>query len=343
MKLNLQNLTLALFALLICSVSFGQNACSGKLADAKFLFESGQIEEIPSILDSCMHKGFSRDQKIQAYRLLIQVYLFDYNPIKANQIMDQMLHDIKDYKLQPTDPVEFIELFNTYRLYPTWGIGLKSEINLSSINVIKNYSIASTNAADKSYEPIEPGWNAGISLNRFFANKLWVTASLVYQTMNYSSHEWINQKQGEALTFREKNSMFSFPIIFNYAILNKTVSPFIYGGAQLAYLYHAKASLFPSSITDYHFTGNVTNSRNNYNIFASGGLGLSVKSTSGLYLISVGYDYNLSSYTKSDKRYSNLNDILTNQHLDDNFRINKFNLSLSYSHLFYRIKKKQLK
>lgn len=343
MEFSLKTLTLVIFILLACATGKGQNACFVKLADAQIMFESGQIEEIPSLLDSCLHNGFTRDEKIQAYRLLIQVYLFDYNPTKANEVMSQMLREIKFYKIQPNDPIEFIELYNTYKLYPTWGIGITAQANLPNINIIKSYSLASIDIADKRYTPDEPGWSAGVSFNRFLFNKFWISGNINYSNVKYTTQEWLNSKHTESLTFKEQSEWLSIPLIFNYGILNKTTSPFLFAGAEGSYLLNAKSQL-QSNISDYNNSvANTTGTRNRINLSALAGIGLCIKSTSGLFQIAAGYDYSFTPFTRKDTRFNDIGNILHEQHLDDNFILNKVFLSFSYSHLYYRIKKKQAK
>jgi len=94
-------------ALLMVLIVFGlpvnaQTDCVAKLDSAKMLFNSGQIEEIPSLLEPCLRIGFAKQDKIQAYLLLIQVYLFDTNREKAQQVMSEFLHSFPDYDIQPS-------------------------------------------------------------------------------------------------------------------------------------------------------------------------------------------------------------------------------------------------
>ena len=67
--------------------AFSQTDCSVKLDSAQNLFENGIIEEIPQVLNPCIEEGFTREQKISAYKLIILTYLFDDNQQGAESTM----------------------------------------------------------------------------------------------------------------------------------------------------------------------------------------------------------------------------------------------------------------
>ena len=58
---------------------FAQDNCSFKLEEAQKLYESGNLDSIPSMLNPCIEKGFSGDELSRAYKLLILTYLFEDN------------------------------------------------------------------------------------------------------------------------------------------------------------------------------------------------------------------------------------------------------------------------
>ena len=57
--------------------AFSQSECVFSLQRAERLYQQGNIEEIPGLLINCIEKGFTRDERLTAYKLLIQSYLYD--------------------------------------------------------------------------------------------------------------------------------------------------------------------------------------------------------------------------------------------------------------------------
>ena len=66
-------------------MSFSQTNCSQVLVDAQNMFEDGKINEIPEFLDPCLTDGFTKEEKIEAYKLLSMVYTFMDEDENADQ------------------------------------------------------------------------------------------------------------------------------------------------------------------------------------------------------------------------------------------------------------------
>ena len=63
----------------IPTISIAQDQCAVALSEAEDKYDQGRLYEIPEILESCLEYGFSKEEKIRAYRLLTLSYLFlDY-------------------------------------------------------------------------------------------------------------------------------------------------------------------------------------------------------------------------------------------------------------------------
>src|SRR4030042_4814203 len=80
-------LVLPLFSL----TAHAQDDCSKTLQEARNLYDLGMIDEIPKMLSPCMQEGFTRPQRIEAYKLLILAYLFDDNQFEAERTMTEFL------------------------------------------------------------------------------------------------------------------------------------------------------------------------------------------------------------------------------------------------------------
>jgi len=81
--------------------------CTQLLEDAKEAYAAGMVDLVPELLSSCLENGLSGAAKVEAYKLVINAYLFDYLPDEADKQMSAFLEEFPDYQAQPTDPAEF--------------------------------------------------------------------------------------------------------------------------------------------------------------------------------------------------------------------------------------------
>ncbi len=341
---------LIVYCLLLISI-FGNaqtNNCSDKLSQAQQLFESGQIEQIPFLLDSCLNSGFTKDQKIQAYRLLIQTYLFDSNITMADSIMLKLLSQNPDYKIARTDPVEFSELYNNFKVKYQWSAGVLLGANFPRIRVIENYSLFNINKLNSTYSSIGPGIDAGFYGNLYIKNYLWVTGGLDYSSLNYKRTD-INSLKTEQVNFDEYSNWLTIPVTLNHSFLNTKIKPIAQAGFEIDYLASDNGTIQRLNYTGNTVISNISASsidlsgyRNKFNLAFLFGIGAVMNTDYGLFQLILGDRLTLLTYVNPNTRYSNNNMIYYYQHIDDNFKINNIYLTIGWSHLLYTIKNNRI-
>ena len=340
-------LHLLLLLIVVTLNAKAQNDCTSKLNHARELFSSGQIEEIPSLLDSCLQNGFTKEEKIQADLLLIQVYLFDSNREKAEMVMNSFLRNFPDYKIQSGDPVEFTELYKSFRIKPTWGLGVIGGINLPHIIVQEHFSTENLNKLNSSYTPAGVGFDFGFHMNRYFQRNLWATLDLQYSIINFKRKDMLGNNL-EDINFSEKTGWLSAPLYVNYSFGENKFSPYVFAGADFGYLFVDKTYILRHNRVDNTIPDIVQKSRDNrnnrelINIWAKAGIGLQYRALNGFFNFAIGYNYGLMPYVKGSNQYTDNNGLYYYQYIDDNFKVNRVTCSLGYSRLFYRIKKKKI-
>src|SRR5688572_27141366 len=64
-----------------------EGECSVVLKQAQKMYDDGKIETIPQFMQACLSRadGFTREEKVQAYRLLVLSYLFQDNKAEADK------------------------------------------------------------------------------------------------------------------------------------------------------------------------------------------------------------------------------------------------------------------
>ena len=103
------------FVITVLNISFSQQQdCVFKLQEAEKLYSQGLIEEIPQLLNPCIESGLSQEDKLQAYKLVILSYLFNDEQVDAEDAMLSFLKRYPEYEISPTDPTEFVYLFESF-------------------------------------------------------------------------------------------------------------------------------------------------------------------------------------------------------------------------------------
>ena len=175
-----KNLTIILLLLLSSLETFGQTACTQTLRRARTVFDEGRIQEIESLLTSCIDNGFSDEERTEAYRLLILSYIYLDETQKADDAMIALLRDNHGYSTNnDADPAELINLYNTFRHDPIFFFGFRAGGNATFINVINAFGIHNQNNTNAEYL-IEPSFEVGLTFEKKFGKRITVKSDLQY-------------------------------------------------------------------------------------------------------------------------------------------------------------------
>ena len=89
--------------------------CTQLLEDAKEAYAAGMVELVPELLNPCLEAGLTGESRKEAYKLVINAYLFDYMPEMADSLMIDFLKEFPTYRETISDPAEFVLLLQTHR------------------------------------------------------------------------------------------------------------------------------------------------------------------------------------------------------------------------------------
>ncbi len=130
--------------------AFSQSTnCTQVLSLVRLTYEQGRLHELPQLADACLTaapgKGFTKEQKREAYRYLTLAYIYLEEPEKADETMLKLLDTDHFYQINlASDPAEFIALYNKFRHEPLFRVGLKFGLNLTQPTALSYYNIGST-------------------------------------------------------------------------------------------------------------------------------------------------------------------------------------------------------
>jgi hypothetical protein len=339
-----------LFSIILCFLPIIGNSqvtgsCAEKLKDAQTLFEKGQVEQVPSMLSDCMKSGFTREESLAAYKLLIQSFLFEEKLEKADSTMLAFLKTNPEYQISPTDHSSFVNLYNNFKVKSVVQITLHFGTNLPFLTGITTRST--------SGEPLKPTYSSkalnlyGSLEARFVLSKkmdLNIEAGFsqlaftrVESFLGYSSNKYIETQQRIELPLT---------LTYNFRSLGK-LTPFVRFGVGPAITLSASAKPTGTPTDVNNLIGQTGSdldrkvSRISMDVFSQVGGGVKFK-TRGGYL-SAEIRSNIGFFDQTIRVEDAATGELGNYYhqVDDDFHLNALNFSIGYTRIFYKPSKRK--
>jgi hypothetical protein len=345
----LKNIFLFISAFFVISGA-AQEDCLKSFQNARQLYDQGMIDEIPEILAPCIESGFTRAQKIEAYKLIILAYLFDDNQYEAEKSMLEFLKKYPEYEIMPSDPVEFVYLFESYKTKAIFSMGVTLGPNLANPRIIEPY-----HAGDVTYNSSSntsgPGYQIGFNISRYILDKFFLNIGINYTTTQFSFRDDINyyynndELQFAEITFKEKISMIDIPVTFAYEISSRKVKYYLCTGINAGSIY--KVTGIPSRVYDVDsppITGadiSMTDFRQSNTFFYIVGTGFKYKIPRGFLIFDLRCNIGLNNVINDETRYKSTELWSKYFYVDDDYSINYFTLSLGYYFSLYKPKKQK--
>jgi hypothetical protein len=335
--------TILLACFLWVTLSFSQNDCAINLQKAQADFDKGRVELVAGSINSCLEsKGFSREDEITAYKLLIQALLLDEKTGLAEQTMLEFLKKNPEYLSTAADYTGFVYLKNKYQIKPVLmvsaRVGLshtflsgKSESSLSSLDPQISYA----------REPLNI--TAGVELLKPVANRLRIGLGLSYCSASFLYNE--NMMNFGTVSYRESQSRLEIPVsaVYDFTQQSRVV---LYGrlgaGVAINLSTDSKSSFSPSDLNNgFIRTGeNVSRSpsRVKSELFLQAGFGGAIKIPHGYFTAEIRSQFG----TRNQPIRANPENLEYYYfYTDDSFRLNMATITLGYTYIFYRPSKIQ--
>lgn len=335
--------------LCLVRISYSQE-CIGALKKAKIAYDGGNIHEVEHILESCLENGFDKDQKLEAYKLLVLVNLFDDQYDKADQFMTSFLKLDPEYEIKPNeDPKEFVKLYEQYKTLPVLSIGVLAGVSSTMVQVTEHYGVNDQITNPGTYSS-GFGYQFGLKINRYITKKLAVDVDFMLSGKSYTYSNTLFGFSENKMT--ESQMYFEIPITFSYEFGNHKLRPYIGIGASAGYLVSAKMD--PSRIyttntlpevggNDIDLIENENNLRQKFTYWLVAEVGLKYKVKRGFLSLDVLYKRGMLNQVTTKNRYSNHDLVFQYYHVDDDFFLDNIAISLGYAYSLYNPKKKKIK
>lgn len=322
-----------------------QDDCTVKLKQAEEFFDDGKIETISSLLVECLKSGFSKDEKIRAYKVIINSYLFEDKLNLAEENMLKLLKLEPELKINKTvDPAEFVNLYKTYKTLPTYSIGIVAGVNLSSVTVNEAFGVHNVSNQTFNYKSSGMGYQFGLNVNRNITSNLQVGFSVNIIQNNFEYTDSIFSFVH--VSFVEKQTRIDLPLSVYYSFGKKIFRPYITVGANTGFVISASSTATRSYTDNSHkdITGSdidLKEYRRNVNFSALAGVGAKYMIKRGYFFFEAKYLYGLLNQVNTNTRYTNPELIYKYYYLDNNFKLNNLMISVGYMYSIYKPKKKK--
>ena len=340
------------FVVGILNISFSQQQdCVFKLQEAEKLYSQGLIEEIPQLLNPCIESGLSQEDRLQASKLVILSYLFNDEQVDAENAMLSFLKRYPEYEISPTDPTEFIYLFESFSNIALYSFGFSVGGNLTNISLREQYGTHNLNQSRQEYKTSGFGYQVGININRYIADNLEFVFELKYKQNKFESLKYtpdLDNIESNQITFSETQTRIEMPLSVTYDFEFGKLKPFLRAGGSIGYLANVNSKITREYIESSNNTDvkspdiKISDYRNQLNFWGIVGGGLKYRIPRGYVILDVRYNIGLLNQTNINNRIINDSEqIWKYHHMNDNFLLNNGSVSLGYVRLLYKPERKQ--
>lgn len=329
---------LAVF-ILISTLSHAQTQCTDALARANEQLNSGNVEKIPTILFDCIDQ-LSKENKVEAYKLLSIAYLYLDDPMGAETSFLALLEVDPEFVVDPNDPVELLYLSKQYITTPIISWAAKLGGNISTVSVIHSNS-AEPEYNDTKYKP-GGGFNAAGSFDLHFNKVVSLFVEAQIGMWQYTKTSSTFQSEPHDLESKRMNYQGSLPLGIKFTYPGIQSFPYIYGGYQPSYTYLSGVNDLrkPRREAEHEEKGlNLTNQINQFNQSIIVGIGFKRRIGKRFgyqyVLVDLRYRLGLTNITKAKTQFDmtqpdNRKHITKYLQVEDDFRWNSLELSFGY-------------
>jgi len=333
-----------LMTLIVSALSLGilsAQTCTETLQTAQRNFDDGLLEEIPSLIADCMQEGFTREEKANAFKLLIQTYIYNEDILSADETMLEFLNDFPSYPISSSDPKEFVELYNTYDTDPIFQIEVRGGFVMSMPVITENHSTRSLLTDPEEYY-MGPGFLGEVNINKDIRGNFSLSGgvSFLYASMGY----WSEPYDFTVLEGTLYDTFLGLPlsVIYDHLIIPKLAIQGIVGVEPALLLKHKMDFIRTDNKREQPYTDNPILTSNHHLLDIRPFIRAGAKLNIGRDFIaaSVGFKTGTISTLKEESVYADDDFPDKNLYLEDQRLNNHFSFSISYIRPVYNPQKR---
>lgn len=297
--------------------------CTQVLRLVRSTYEQGRLHELPALMEGCLkgegEKGFTKNDKREAYKYLTLAYIYLEEPEKADESMLKLLDTDHFFEInQALDPAEFIALYNKFRHDPLYSLNLTFGVNASQPAITNYYNVGSTGGGKGSY-----GMGISFQVLATFEKNLtgkfkkfvvapqvgYVTRSFTYDNPQLAVADEDPTKAISTQSFAFSQSWLDLYGIVLYKLPGKpglnALKTYVGGGPGISYLLGSNNQASTKLGNDFTVTGTSVQDTESYNklVYSFTVIAGARLKVGELYLMAdIRYQYGLSNAIKSSTR-----------------------------------------
>ena len=330
---------------------FAQQPC---IREARGVYDDGRLHELPALLEDCINgSNFSKQEKVEAYRLLTLSYIYSDEPEKADEAMLSLLKSDPEFVLnEAVEPDEFIALYKTFRTDPIFRFGVKLGVNASRPSAISaNTTNDQNDPSARSHYETQFSFRSALSVEIPLNKSFTLNPELVFSINSFNTIT-PQYQDNSSIDARETQAYFELPVLLQYSIINKPkFKTYISAGPVPAFMSTAETTI-DRAITDEASASarglDIIDLRNRINLSAGLAAGVKVKIGPGFYIFEVRYNHGFTNLSKQDQAFLPLgNDadqslVWDTRYADSEFKLNTFTINV-FGYVFNQYKPKKLR
>jgi opacity protein-like surface antigen len=350
--------TSILFIFCLCSLQVSAQDCSENLIDAETAYEDGKLNQSLELLTQCENSSsLSLDEKVRLNRLKCIILLYQNEDDRATEAMQRLLRINPEYKIKPTDPSEFLNLYKKFKIIPYLIVGGALGGNLSFVEILKAYSTDAYKATTATYNS-----KLGFQVVGFVARPITRHLELRFEpgvtSISYSRNQKMYDSTFSSVLFTESHLRIDAPILLKYSFRDRYnfdlegLFPYVSIGGGASYLISATSAGVRNddkSERSNDLKGfSLNKARNQLNYFVTLGGGVEYKIKLGHLFLDVRYQAMLLNGVKTESRqeYETTQPLIFSLGmLGDDFKLNGVTFSVGYNYPLFnpRVKKNKNK
>lgn len=324
--------------------------CVQTLQSAQEEFIAGRFYGIPALLKPCLDRGFTKEQRKDAYLLLTRAYLYADDPIGAENAYLKLLELDPEYRaVSPRDAIDVVYLSQKFTTRPIFTLHTKAGINSTFERVIAPVSISGF-----AETPIETktgiGFNLGGGVDYNFADFLSLGVELNAVQRNFRRSTFL---VNDEINVSANQFLIEAPVYLKYQGYQGRIRPFGYAGVSFSFLLadgltvELSHSLAQPGQTETDLSAVITNSSSRINVMPSRNLLNRSVIIGGGAIFKIGADFikaelsylaGLTNYVNPLKQIeyainnpnSGYNRLLEFGYFDNYFSVNNLSISFGY-------------
>lgn len=332
-------------------MTMAQDQCAVALSEAEDKYDQGRLYEIPEMIQPCLNNGFSKEEKVRAYRLLTLTYLFLNYYNEADSSYLELLKLSPEYSINDElDPMEIINHHEKFTTRPIYYLTMgKVGINLSQSNVLIDYSISEASNGSEKYSSIV-GFHAGFGAEMVLYNNLHLSGEffITRKSLHLKDTHWDFYTTNMDISHTE----IELPIMLKYNFWNNKINPFVSAGISPSLLFESNVKKVEGVylLSDEEFPVqprpeiSTTKLKNAFNYSLQFGGGINYKVGLNYIVFEARYSIGMLNVTNTKNRWrEDFNEGRELKfpvgHVDDDFKVNNLSFFVGFVRPLYKPRK----